>query len=420
MPKIRNSGFETATARLKKDPQGKPYWLMIDRGVALGYRRNVMGPGTWSVRGTVGHDQWIKAIGKADDYEAANGRDVLGYYEALDQARAVARQRAGGEAGPAERPATLGEAIDAYKDDLAMRGGDAKNANRLRPHLPPVLLARPVMLLNPKELSEWRAGLIKKGMTKATINRTLNCIKAACELAKRLDPRITSDQAWKVGLGILPNANRARDVILDDDMVRKLVAAAYALEHSFGVLVETAAVTGARLSQIARIEVRDLQADKMILSVPKSDKGKKRGVKVHERVGVPITRKLAETLRREAAGREAGDLLVQREKINAWRRAPSWTSGGSHAQLPRFRTIAEQCGLDPRRYTFTALRHSSIVRHLLRNVPIRLVASNHDTSVSVIEHNYSRYISGHGQDLVRGALEAMEGTSNVVPMKRKA
>ena len=42
-----------------------------------------------------------------------------------------------------------------------------------------------------------------------------------------------------------------------------------------------------------------------------------------------------------------------------------------------------------------ALRHSSIVRMLLRNVPIRLVASLHNTSVAMIEKHYSKYITEH-------------------------
>jgi hypothetical protein len=43
--------------------------------------------------------------------------------------------------------------------------------------------------------------------------------------------------------------------------------------------------------------------------------------------------------------------------------------------------------------TSYALRHSSIVRGLLASVPIRVVASHHDTSVAMIEKNYSRFIT---------------------------
>jgi hypothetical protein len=39
-----------------------------------------------------------------------------------------------------------------------------------------------------------------------------------------------------------------------------------------------------------------------------------------------------------------------------------------------------------------ALRHSSIVRGLKANLPIRLVAALHDTSVEMIEKHYSAFI----------------------------
>ena len=51
-----------------------------------------------------------------------------------------------------------------------------------------------------------------------------------------------------------------------------------------------------------------------------------------------------------------------------------------------------------------ALRHSSIVRMLLKNIPIRLVASLHNTSVDMIERTYSKYITEHGDDISRKAL----------------
>ena len=54
--------------------------------------------------------------------------------------------------------------------------------------------------------------------------------------------------------------------------------------------------------------------------------------------------------------------------------------------------------------TIYALRHSSIVRQLLAGVPVRVVAANHDTSVVMIERNYSRYISDHADAVARAAL----------------
>ncbi len=51
-----------------------------------------------------------------------------------------------------------------------------------------------------------------------------------------------------------------------------------------------------------------------------------------------------------------------------------------------------------------ALRHSSIVRQILRGVPVRVVAINHDTSVAMIERNYSAFISDPTDGLTRAAV----------------
>ena len=54
-----------------------------------------------------------------------------------------------------------------------------------------------------------------------------------------------------------------------------------------------------------------------------------------------------------------------------------------------------RAGLDPAEVTIYALRHSSIVRQLLANTPIRVVATLHDTSVVMIERTYSKFITDH-------------------------
>ena len=61
-------------------------------------------------------------------------------------------------------------------------------------------------------------------------------------------------------------------------------------------------------------------------------------------------------------------------------------------------------GLEPAKVTIYALRHSSIVRQLLANTPIRVVATLHDTSVVMIERTYSKFITDHSDALSRRAL----------------
>jgi hypothetical protein len=51
--------------------------------------------------------------------------------------------------------------------------------------------------------------------------------------------------------------------------------------------------------------------------------------------------------------------------------------------------------------TMYAPRHTSIVRQLLANVPVRVVAALHHTSVVMIEKNYSRFIADHADEPAR-------------------
>lgn len=61
-----------------------------------------------------------------------------------------------------------------------------------------------------------------------------------------------------------------------------------------------------------------------------------------------------------------------------------------------------------------ALRHSSIVRQLLKGVPTRVVAAHHDTSVAMIEKNYSRYIIGDPTEaMTRATLLDFENSTSL-------
>ncbi len=397
MPKPRNAKLESATARRKLALRKKPYYVRLSPGIALGYRRNA-GAGTWTVRVADGGAEWTKKIALADDFEGASPPHVLSYWQALDTARALARRQPG-EAIDESRPLTVAEALDRYEADLKARGGDPYNVRHVRLHLTGSILSKPVALLGATELRKWRDRLLDKGLAPGTVNRTKTGLRAALELAAAHDPRIANERAWKVGLAALPDAHRARNVILDDATVRRVVAAAYDHDPALGLMVEVAAVTGARLSQLARLEVADLQADgpEPRLLMPLSAKGRARN-KRHERRPVPITGALASVLKQEAADRASDAPLLTRADGSGW--------GHSRTRHHRndFRAVIKAAGLDPDEVTLYALRHSSIVRQLLANVPIRIVATLHDTSVKMIERTYSRYIASHSDEIARRAL----------------
>src|SRR6266700_2586641 len=105
--KVRAPTLENRTSRLKLAPRRKPYFVTISPNIALGFRRNA-GAGSWSVRASDGNGgNWLKAFGLADDFEGADGVNVLTFWQAQDKARTIAR---GGEGTNGDRPATVSEA----------------------------------------------------------------------------------------------------------------------------------------------------------------------------------------------------------------------------------------------------------------------------------------------------------------------
>jgi len=271
VPKPRTAKLETPTARRKLPIRRKPFAVTVSPNVRLGYRRN-QGPGTWSVRVTGPGIDWLKRIGLADDLEAADGKNVLSYWQAIDAARALARRQEG-DAGDDSRPLTVAEVLDRYERDLEAHGGDAYNARRARIHLPASILSKPVALLRSAELIRWRDGLIAQGLARDTVNRIRTCLRAALTLAAKRDRRIRNRHVWEEDLEALPNATMARNVVLADDVVARLVAAAFDHDHKLGLLAQVIAETGARPSQVVRLTVGDLDATNLRLLMPRSGKG---------------------------------------------------------------------------------------------------------------------------------------------------
>jgi integrase len=403
----RSSTLETRSARLRLPVAKKPVFVKIGPGVGLGYRRNRTA-GTWVARVADGKGaNWTKALGNADDLDDADGSQVLDFWQAQEKARVLGRRDSGGDARSV-KPATVAQALDGYEDDLKTRGGDLGNVTRVRMHLPPRLLDKAVALLVSRELRKWRDGLARQ-LTAATVNRTTTGLKAALNLAAEHDERIANRRAWETGLASIPDAEQPRNVILPEAAVRQIINAAQQQSAEFGLLIEVAAVTGARVSQLALLEVQDLQADRDAprLMMPTSRKGK--GNKTVRRRPVPIPSGLGAKLRVLTTDRPATAPLLLKPSGASWKKS-------DHTRP--FARAAKVAGQDSEQVTMYALRHSSIVRQILAGVPIRVVAVNHDTSIAMLERTYSRHIGDHSDALARvGLLDVTEAAEkNVVPL----
>lgn len=383
--------IETKTARGKLPVSKVPVFERLGQGVSIGYRRNTGGAGVWIVRLADGKRGKIeKRIALADDALPANGRGIMNYQQAAEAARRLGRGEAE-EANPAAI-VTLDDAIEAYKADLVARGAGVDNVTRLMFNLTPALLKRPVALLEVTELRKWRDAAVKR-MVPASVNRLVTILKAVLNLAAARDEQLRT-RAWEIGLVALPEATAARNVVLREATVRQLVHAAREQSAEFGLLVETLALTGARVSQLARCQAGDLVGERLM--IPSSAKGQNKRA---SRVPVPIPVALADRLRVAAAERKAADPLFVKPSGDSWHKS-------DHAR-PFARAVAA-IGENTATVSSYALRHSHITAQLLAGLPVQLVAKLHDTSATQIEKHYAAMIASHTDELVRGTMMELD------------
>jgi hypothetical protein len=307
---IRNHHLETRTARLRLPVRGKPYNARIAKGLRLCYRRNNT-DGTWNrlYRGE------LKVIGIADDFQDADGSRVLTFDQAVSRCR-IDVYGADESIENGDKPVTFDAAITAYEADLVARDGGRKNATWLRARTPQHLLRKALSAIAPQDFRRWRDDLIAEGkLEPGTINRLRASVFACCNNQRKLDPRIRD--TWSVGWPVLPNARRSRNVVISEGERRAVVREAYANSQEFGLFVELAAVTGARPSQLARLNCGDILAGNR-LHMPTSRKGN-RNKRVIGHKPVPVPAKLAQRLRTIAEDRPAdAPLLVQEGDKGRW------------------------------------------------------------------------------------------------------
>ena len=250
---IYSEKLKNRTNRLKLLAKRKPYKVLIAPGIFLCYRRNAgrfvegderqrkQAPGTWSVEAG-----WLKRFALADDHEDANGVSVMSYFQAQQHALKMVR----GSEGDSDKPVTVAEVLDAYETDLAARGGSKHNAISVRNHCSSAMLSKVVMLLTETELSDWRNGLIAKGLKLSSANRIGKSFKAALALAAKRDQRISNGIAWKNGLKPLKakgsNAPPRDNYYLPDATILAIVRECYVEDSDFGALIDVLAGTGVR------------------------------------------------------------------------------------------------------------------------------------------------------------------------------
>jgi hypothetical protein len=385
MPK---TNLQTRSARLELAPRPKPYGWTIERGLTLGYRRRDGAAGSWIAIGSNGQGgQWAERFATADDMADADGVNVWSFAQARDKAVTIARAR-GNDVAVTQAPTTIGEAFAAFKKDLTRRGGNPENVTTALHHFRnhPALLAVPLARVTVKQLKTWNEALIDGGMKDSTRKRLLKTVHAAFNCAANADDAIAANRsAWKRGLEVPRNAERARNVLLATAEVLAIVRAAYGINAEFGLLVQAHAELGSRSDQIGRITVGDLKGNRLM--VPNSGKGRHAVAKRNDKTTLAIGDEFARRLAAAAGNRPASAPLLTRPDGQQW--------GDLDTARDWFDRAVRLAGIEQGErdaITLVALRHTSIARALENGAPAKDVADWHNTSIRMIETNYARHM----------------------------
>jgi len=416
------------------------HWRSIDADIHLGYRkRKAKKGGRWLVRWYEGDRKYRQeTLAVADDVISEGNLDFAAASRRAREVVSLRRREAEIEAaGP---PATVRTAVEAYitardlretrRAGRPVRSDAARRLERYvigraskggRKQIPPAPLAEvPLYALTEEELITWRTAL-PRDLKSTTLQRLVNDLKAALNAVyekQRARLPQTLPLTIKAGLRLASFDDEddgvpvARDSqILTDAQVGALLAAAREIDADGGWdgdlfrLLVVMAGTGARFSQVVRLRVGDVQRDVGRLMMPASRKG--RGSKIGS-TPVPVGRDVLDALLPAITGRPGDDLLLERWRSKQIAGSIRWerVSRGAWrtpSELVRpWDQIRQRAGM-PSAIPY-ALRHSSIVRGIRANLPIRLVAALHDTSVAMIERHYGRWIADGLDELAARAV----------------
>lgn len=413
MARTLNEAPITTRSARSKLPLGM-HWRGIDPDVHLGYRRGLRG-GRWVVRWYMPNRAYKQVtLGTADDALEPDGQHAFSFQQAVTKARVtVERERSDQKAAGAGPILAVADAVNAYigvreAREAAIKGkftGLKRDArSRLTKHVlrDVELSSTPLHRLTEDDLRSWLGRLPQ--LAPASVRRLVNDLKAALNASGRAHrARMPIELAGTIKEGLASeeaHVAAARKQVLTDEEIRRLIAGAWQIDAEtewggdLARLVVTLAATGARFSQVIRMTVADVQIDSQRLLIPTSRKG--RGTKRVDRTPFRVGPDVIAALRPAVEQRAANECLLERWRwrqvqLVKWvrdRRAP-WSSAAEFTR-PWAKIIA-RAGLSSDTVPY-ALRHSSIVRGLRAGLPTRLVAALHDTSSTMIERHYSRYI----------------------------
>ena len=403
--RIRYYELETRTARDRLKPGKRIFWRALDPGkLSLGYRRlRAAVAGVWMRRSYAGSDARgvghykQSIIGVADDYADADGVNVLNFGQAQEAAR--------GQKKPAG-PLTVRTAIEHYIQFKRSRGQPTNDTERrAKAHILPELGDELVEELTSERIRKWLSdyaakpawvrtmeGKFRKTKTapltdpevirrrRSSANRVLTVLKAALNHAYD-EGRVSSHDSWGRRVKPFEGVDGARVRYLMIVEAQRLVNAC---EPNFRLLVRGALETGARYSELIRLQVADFNADAGTVHIRQTKSGKGRHV-----ILADDGRKFFEQITTGCAGDEP-----------IFRRADGGTWKASQQGRPMKDAVTR--GKIKPAISFHILRHTWASHAVMNGVPLMVVAKNlGHADTGMVEKHYGHLAPSYIVEAIR-------------------
>ncbi|MGE3745162.1 MAG: tyrosine-type recombinase/integrase [Sphingomonadaceae bacterium] len=409
--------------RLRLEARKKPYWLTLNEGEHLGYYRGAR-VAKWVARyrrpGASGNYQET-TLAEADDHADADGMVILNFRQAQETARQwfAGAERNGGRAAGVY---TVAAAVDDYM--ATFQGKDVVNTkSRIETFIRPELGHLDVTRLTTQRINEWLAAVANaparlrtgrgneqnlrvtadsedaRRRRRSSANRILTVLKAALNLAYR-NGKVAADDAWR-RVRPFPNADAARLRYLSDDEARRLVNGC---DPAFRPLVQAALLTGARYSELIRLEARDFDRQSQTVWLRETKSGRSRAVYL-EAEGLWLFEQVT-------AGKSACDPILLRADGKKWQASQ------------QSRPLAQACAAGKvDRCSFHDLRRTYGARLALSGAPMSVIAkAMGHADERITQRHYAHLSRSCVADIVRIGMSGMGivEQSNIVRLDARA
>ncbi|EKD75460.1 MAG: hypothetical protein ACD_44C00124G0001 [uncultured bacterium] len=409
---VRDSRLESREARLRLKMRQEPYWRLISEGIHLGYYRGNRG-GMWHARvRSSDNKRYVKsALAQADDYTDANGKSVLSFSQAQEQARKFASKLYRSDDLEDNKPYTVTSAINDYLADFKANGKKSLYATetQINAHILPPFGEKVISTLTFKQLSAWKNKLATtdkrvrsskklnraqkyisdedndedyQRRRRATANRIITILKAILNHAFNTN-RVQSSEVWQK-LKPFKNVLEPKIRFLSETETTRLLNACVS---DFRLLIRGALLTGARYGELTTLKVGDYSSDNNTVFIHQSKSGKPRHI--------PLNKEGINFFEQLTAGKKSQEFMFTRSDGKQWKK---------NYQVRPLEAACNAAKIIPS-INFHILRHTYGSALAMKGVPLQVIAAVLGHSDTRVTHkHYAHLMPSYIADVIKEHL----------------